>query len=323
VADLIVNDLSLDGQYASPEAFWTDFEPILKFRQRVSVIGSDLLCSTGLRSRRVSASASLLEAIHARSGPERFLALRWITKGPFWEHSRQFVPVDVFEYRQIDVTEQGLGETARRRLAGQNDVSVSFLGVEIFEASPLEITHLREDASIGSLWVPNVWKLAAIEDTAKVVRTLTSGGHWRGVIDEAAVRYDQLVIARVSITEQLRPYPYDPYIAQRIIGLLGVLQQIAVNRLSDGDGSPAVTRLLNLYFVGREAQFSDESETNKRTFRHQMTFTDPLDENQLLFCSWHGKVRTDLPYRIHFEWPIPKGQSKVKVTYIGPKLTRS
>jgi hypothetical protein len=316
----LVNDLSLGGQYATPAAFWVDLAEILKARQRVDRLATDLLCSADLSMRPVTAELSLLEAIYTEEGPRRYMALRWITKGPFWETVREPVAIDMFEHEGVDVTEQGLGEAARRLLASRDARSFSFPGLPPFDASPLSVTYLREDENLGTIIVLNHWTPATFAKVAGPVETERS--RWGAVIDEAVGGYAHLIIARSSIVAELTPYPFDSYVAERILQLLGVLEEIAAVRLSKGDGARELTALLNLYFVGSKAQFSDESKANKRVFRGEMTFPDPENERGPLFCPWHGKIRTELPYRIHFEWPIPKGQEKLKVVYIGPKITR-
>ncbi len=74
--------------------------------------------------------------------------------------------------------------------------------------------------------------------------------------------------------------------------------------------------------MGDEALFTDESETNKRDFARELTFSDPSDPAQDLFCPWHGKVKFGGQYRIHVEWPRPRGQARIKVVYIGPKIAK-
>jgi hypothetical protein len=52
-----------------------------------------------------------------------------------------------------------------------------------------------------------------------------------------------------------------------------------------------------------------------------MSFVDPENPAKKFFCPWHGKIQTP-QFRIHFEWPIPAHQQRLKVLYIGPKITK-
>src|SRR5271166_6208644 len=137
--DWLVNDLSLSSQYLTPAVFWIDLDEILKARQRIDTLATDLLCSADLSKRQVTADLSLLEAIYTENGPRRYIALRWITKGPFWEKAREPTAIDMFEHAGEDVTEQGLGEAARRLLASRDARAFSFPGLPRFDASPLSI----------------------------------------------------------------------------------------------------------------------------------------------------------------------------------------
>jgi hypothetical protein len=92
------------------------------------------------------------------------------------------------------------------------------------------------------------------------------------------------------------------------------------DRQIDGEAGPRGRELYRQYFIGDRARFSDESTRNKREFRAEMSFADPESEDRVLFCPWHGKIQTP-QFRIHFEWPVPVGQRRLKVLYIGPKLT--
>jgi hypothetical protein len=93
------------------------------------------------------------------------------------------------------------------------------------------------------------------------------------------------------------------------------------DRGADGKAGKRSQELYQQFFTGERARFSDESERNKRAFRTQMSFVDPEDVTREIFCPWHGKIQTP-QFRIHFEWPVPIDQQRLKVLYIGPKITK-
>ncbi len=73
---------------------------------------------------------------------------------------------------------------------------------------------------------------------------------------------------------------------------------------------------------GAEPWFTGESATNQKTYAVEMTFPDPENPSASIFAHWHGKIRHRF-FRMHFEWPLPAGARKLKVLYLGPKLTKN
>jgi hypothetical protein len=52
-----------------------------------------------------------------------------------------------------------------------------------------------------------------------------------------------------------------------------------------------------------------------------MTFPDP-EGGADIFAHFHGKISHRF-FRLHFDWPVPSTATRLKVLYIGPKLTKS
>ena len=244
--------------------------------------------------------------------------LRWVsTAGPFWEDDRAGNPDDYFHFEGEDVTEQGLGEAARRLVLDLNASSFSFPhpSVARFARTPLCVHHGLDEEPLGSYDVDNCWKSEDIETAA--IRTPTS---WKDMLEIAASEMRALILSD-EIANQLSPVPFHSGVAEKFIGLLGVLQKLT-DETRDGALSAQGLDLYNKFFTGHKPLFTDESESNKRDFFQDLTFRDPSDPRKNLFCPWHGKVKFGSQYRIHFEWPRPKGQAPIKVTYIGPKITK-
>jgi hypothetical protein len=124
-----------------------------------------------------------------------------------------------------------------------------------------------------------------------------------------------------AIGAQLSPVPFHSGVAEKLYFLLGVLQKLS-DETRDGALSAVGLELYDKFFMRQKALFSDESESNKRDFANELTFRDPAGGHEPLFCPWHGKVKFGSQYRIHFEWPRPRGQVAIKVVYIGPKITK-
>jgi hypothetical protein len=92
-------------------------------------------------------------------------------------------------------------------------------------------------------------------------------------------------------------------------------------REPDGAEGPRARQISDKYFLGERAAFSGESATNQRDFQTELTFKDPENTERTIFAHWHGKISRRF-YRLHFEWPITKGMPRLKVLYLGPKITK-
>ena len=133
-------------------------------------------------------------------------------------------------------------------------------------------------------------------------------------------RFPNLVLSE-SIERVLAPHPFNLYVIERSMELLTVLQQYLESRDDNGRHTANTRDLLARHFSGGKAWFTDESATNKRAFKNELTFPDPIDPTAQVFCPWHGKIKTP-QYRIHFAWPIEAADRVIRVVYIGPKITR-
>lgn len=258
-------------------------------------------------------------AAHA-SREEKGLILAWITKqGPFIDDDRLDEQDDYFEFEGQDVTDQGLGEAARRINATEAAAVVSFLGGAFdFERTPLSVQHGLAEEPLGHLSVPNIWK--AEDLLAAALKLLDDPTSWAQLIDAMNSRFDRLKISD-AILGQLNDSTFYPAVAKRVLVLLGILQKYMEGRQSDGTVGQRSMELYQQFFTGERARFSDESDANKHEFKNEMTFGDPDDGTKMIFCPWHGKIQTP-QFRIHFEWPVPPQQSQLKIVYIGPKITK-
>jgi hypothetical protein len=271
-----------------------------------------------LSTRPVTPSFTLQQAVLAtRDRTFISLVLSWLNRaGPFWEDEREANVDDYFHFEGINVTDQGLGEAARRLLRPTEAGTFSFTdSTARFTRTPLVVKHGLEEDPLGQVHVPNFWQLDELQNV--LVQTPTN---WQEMLDAAQQSYNGLRF-RLGINDSLGAAPFDRGIAERALELLAVLQSIFEETNADSSLTPAGLELLQMHFVGDKAWFSDESEQNKRDFAREMTFVDPADLGSRIFCTWHGKVKKG-QFRIHFEWPRPKNQRIIKVVYVGPKITK-
>lgn len=315
-----LNDLSLDGQFPNPQAFRTALEPLLQVRNRNQFLRNRLYCSRSIYKCQVTATADLREAVFA-AGDKNFtrLVLEWVTKsGPFWDDDREPNEDDYFLFEMHDVTDQGLGEAARRRLVGTNANVFSFGDNSFrFQTSPLTVTQGLPDLPLNSIDIGNYWTINQLETASE---TLVTYGAWSDVLTEINRRFSDLIFVN-SAGDALLPIPFSQQVTKRILELLHVLNRLVMESDEKGRLSQAGIEMHENHFVGKEAWFTDESASNKNKFRQQMTFCDPDDPATKIFCPWHGKIKTP-QIRIHFQWPRPAGQRQIKIVYIGPKITK-
>lgn len=314
-----INDISLAGQYQTPVDFIADLKQLLVARNQIPLLAAQLYCSRSVHCRPVSPNCDFQRAV-INSGDRSLIALvlNWLSKaGPFWEDSRQHVADDYFEYEGTDVTDQGLGEVARRLLSGSAGSTYSFARTG-FDKTPLHVVHGLPEAPFGALDVHNFWEIAGLRLAAEDATPPPQ--NWNQMLNKAQDQFEQLNLIP-SCIEPLIGEPFNRYVVERVNELLGVLNEYVTCFSEAGDKTDRNHELLTQHFTGEKAWFSDESETNKQKFRSQMTFIDPCDSTREVFCPWHGKIKTP-QYRIHFEWP-PRLRERLRVFYIGPKITKS
>lgn len=87
-----------------------------------------------------------------------------------------------------------------------------------------------------------------------------------------------------------------------------------------GTEGPGPQELLRDHFQGDRALFSPESRGNLDKYCDDMTFPNP-DGIGTILAHWHGKISHRV-YRLHFNWPVSAKTQRLKVLYIGPKITK-
>jgi len=317
--ELHINDLSLSGQYPDPHSFRGALEPLLQLRLKLPDLKEHLFCSRSICSRPATRTQDVQRAVLAVGETNYIrLVLTWLANaGPFWDDERYPNPDDYFRFESEDVTDQGLGEATRRRMTRVDAGVFSFQdGSSRFQHTPLPVDHGLQDDPLGQVQVPNCWLLSELQSAfTKAPRS------WSQVVEKAKSDFDQLVFSNL-IPSILSRYPFETAIVDRIFVLLDILQMVAMETNEDGALTEHGMEVIQEHFVGELALFTDESDQNKHNFKRELTFKDPEPSNSEIFCPWHGKIKRQ-QFRIHFQWPRPLGQKKIKVVYIGPKITKA
>lgn len=248
--------------------------------------------------------------------------LNWFDKhGPFVDDDRLPEPDDYFECMTKDVTDTGLGESARRVKAIEKATSFSFSGGEVnFGRTPLKVIHGLAEAPLGQYDVDNIWTLNDLQ--ASAVAAIPNPTNWRELIEYARALYPHLKLADTLYQNpKLAAEPFDPVIRERAVALLSYLDLYMQGRNADGSDGPLARDIIDKFFAVEKALFTPESETNRNKFSKELTFEDPDDRSKAIFGDWHGKIK-HRQFRLHFEWPVPAGAKVLKILYFGPKITK-
>lgn len=319
-----INEASLQGQFEDASRFESSLRQLVAARARIKQLRAGLVTSVNLTRRTATAGATVGDVCR-RSADRDFkrLVLAWLdTAGPFLEADRLEEADDYFECLAVDVTDGGLGEAARRIRMAQEARAFSWPGGKPdFAKSPLPVDHGVADDRFAQYLVPNCWTIEALSEEAQ--GSLPSPSSWNELADVATAKFAHLTIGAETFENRfIQREPFSAVIADRVMSLLGLLDAYASGRAEDGSEGPLSQEIIRRHFTGARAAFVPESETNQRSFRTEMTFRDPADDQKYIVAHWHGRISYRF-FRLHFEWPVPADQRKIKVLYCGPKITRS
>lgn len=315
--DLFVNELSLDGQFGSVDRFLTALKEVIGCRQLADRYRHPLYCLHSIANKEVMHGLSLKEAL--RQNHDMNLTrqvMSWLSRhGPFWEDERTHAVDDYFAHNEEIVTDSSLGEATYRQAIGHTVAIVGFPESR-FCRHPLPIMWYQSDERKEVYHLPNFWQQRVLE--AHLITHEAPVQSWGELIARAKQRFVSLTFLP-SIEDPLKGQPFNTTIAERTLFLLDILNRLKSCFDETATLTPEGHTILEQFFHGDQALFSDESDTNKRIFVRQLTFRLPTGE--VLFCPFHGKIRTQF-YRIHHSWPV-RPDEPLYIAYIGPKITKN
>jgi len=288
---------------------------------------SSLFVTRTFGTQRVVADQTLAHAVHVLADRDlRVRVLQWVNqKGPFLDDDRLAEQDDFFECFGMDITDQGLGEAARRIAHGFSAATWSFIGgATDFARSPLQVAHGLPEVRLGVYEVPNVWEAEAFR--AQAINAQADPASWTELAGRLKLRFPHLLIPDAFFDNpNLQAEPYSTVIGDRTQELCRHLNEYMASRNPDGTDSERTIEIVRTLFsnaTGAEPLFTRESSSNQRDFKSEMAFPDPDAPNRKIFAHWHGKIRHRF-FRMHFEWPVPRASRHMKVVYLGPKLTKN
>lgn len=281
-----------------------------------------LYCSRKTGETHVLHGERLLSTVARMPRDQRAAILSWLAKsGPFMDDEREETDEDLYHLGDIEVTDLGPGEAARQQQRGQDARLLSYPGADCsnnFTITPLGIVQGFPDEPIALSEVQNAWDLDEAKRWADSIDLEPTS--WNALLDVCRRRYGNLAIGE-HCDFVLGAQTFYPAVSRRIIELLRVLDEIMGDWSEQSGLGVRGMELKRDHFIGGNPWFTDESDENKVKFADEMTFPDPLDAKSRIQCFWHGKIKTQ-QFRVHFEWPIAAHVGKLKVAYIGPKISK-
>lgn len=313
--EVLLNDLSLHGQFPNFSAFRDAIDRVMCIRGKMRQYGRELYCRRNVTQAQVTHGLTMQQAIQQFDLNERRAVMVWLTqRGPFWDDERCHDPDDYLECQGQVVTDTALGEAAYHCFSGRAYHLVS-LAPSDWMFTPIPVIWQRND--IASIGVPNHWEISTLETVLRAASPPIQS--WEQLASVIPSRCNNLTFAADSF-EPLCGHPFVNSAAQRIVELLETLDKFKSCFDAQGQRTSEGQRIYQDHFTGKKAWFTDSSDSEKNEFKAELTFTHPIKDSETLFCTWHGKVKTP-QFRIHFSWPIRANES-LYVVYVGSKLTK-
>jgi len=317
--DLLVNDLSLHGQFPDLAAFRDSIRRVMRIREISRRHMRALYCHRAFANGQVTPAERMPAAVKALPLDERRAVMAWLCQhGPFWDDDRhrQHHGGNWYECAGEIVTDTAVGEAAHCLLHGIERGLVS-LQPSNFVYDPVPVERVFEGENRAPVDVRNYWEPAAVEAClAAAPPALTS---WTALKELSVSRFEQLRFAENAF-EPLLTQPFKQGVAERILVRLEALHRLKQCFDENGSRTEDGHALYQNHFTGDKGWFSDSSDAEKEDFKTELTFPHPDVPGESLFCTWHGKVKSP-QYRIHFSWPVTAA-FPVYVVYVGPKITK-
>ena len=317
--DLLVNDLSVHGQFESIEEFRGAISRLIAMRKAAQSANREVLCHGEFLSAQPMRDMTMQQAVGRLERENKMAVMAWFNNAKYyWDEDRQHDSGDYLDSNDEVVTDTAVGEAAYRKLHSM-DAGLISLSPSDWSFSPIPVTWYREAEGLGNknTELDNWWDIddfqTALQDTAPPIQS------WGDLHQASTSKFTNLTIAD-NCFEPLAKVPFTKSAAYRFMELLNILDQLSQAFDNNGKRTKEGDHLYKTYFEGRLAWFSDSKDHEKHEFRNQMTFPNPEDQTKTLFCPWHGKVKRQTPLRMHFFWTMRKGDP-VYVVYAGHKIT--
>ena len=317
--EIFVNEKSIHGQFHDIQSFRDAFARLMTMRTVARRFNRNVYCHRAILNAEAMPGVLMPRAIGQLAESQRRSVMIWLSRrGPFWNDLRRHGGGDHLECNHEIVTDTAVGEAAYRNLHGVRCGLVSALPSD-WNFSPVEVIWRREAEGMDDrrTALKNWWEPAEFEKSLENIAPPI--GAWKDLYDVSRSRFVKLVFADDWL-EPLDGIPFAKSSAEQIFFLLSILERFAHAFDANGVRTPEGQQILQDYFTGENARFSDSSDTEKKRFRNELTFRHPTEPGKYLFGTWHGKVRR-LTLRLHYSW-TRRSDDRVFILYAGPKITR-
>ncbi len=320
----IVNELSIDGQYSDIESFEEAVDNVMTIRAMLRQSDVDLYCHRTMLNTQVTSKMVMQQAVNNFGTDKRRAFLQWITKhGPFWEDSRKHKAEEWFECEGDIVTDTGIGEAAWCSLHGIESSLISFVPSD-WKFTPVKVAWVDAEETRTVCNIENYWTSASVETALqKLPAKILS---WEQLQTNFEDKWPQLTFTDDAFAP-LGSLPFNSSAADRIVRILNILNELKTCFGESGARTSRGHELYQNFFTGKKGQggrgalFTDSSETEKASFKSELTFKHPTEPSKTLFCPWHGKVQTP-QLRVHFSYPI-SAEEPLYIVYVGEKITKT
>jgi hypothetical protein len=319
----LVNDLSFHGQFHDLGSCKDAINRLMAIRKLLSRFGRELHCHRSISQANVMQNMAMLQAIANFTIEEKRSILSWITKnGPFWDESRNHNSEDLLECNGDIVTDTAVGEAAWCQFQEIERELVS-VSPSKFEFSPVSVNWHSDADMPRTVQVENHYDYRSLESVLEQVPLLPQS--WSQLESVMVKRCVNLTFAKDAFSP-LQGFPFARAGAEQLRFILEKLDRFKVCFDESGQRTSDGNELYQNFFTGRKqgggrgAVFTDSSESEKESFKKEMTFKHPEDSQKTLFCPWHGKVQTP-QLRVHFSYPV-RANEPLYIVYVGPKITK-
>ena len=314
----LLNELSIHNQFQSGPEFETSLNLVLMCRDLLRKYQMTLRCGRGtLGNRQVIRHMSFRQAVGniADKNLQRAVLL-WIDKdGPFWDDEKIHSPDEYFSDINDDlITDTVLAEVAFRLYQKMNSSVVSFFPSD-YSYSPIVVKWHKNAGDFFDISVVNFWEIRLLRDLLITLQPPVQS--WGQLVEYAKLHYENIVFLP-SFESGLKGQPFSHTIAEHALFLLSVVDELKTCFDDSGHRTRKGDEIIESYFTGERARFSDESPTNKTGFKKDLTFKK--DDGSDVFCSFHGKISHNY-FRLHMSWPAVKNEP-LFIAYLGPKITK-
>jgi hypothetical protein len=316
----LLNELSIHNQFQSEADFLTSLKIVLKCRDVLRRYQRSLHCSRGtLGNRQVVRNNPFRKVVGniANKDIQRAVLL-WIDRdGPFWDDDKLHSPDELFsEDTKGDVVTDTVLAEAAFMIYQKMDASVVSFSPSDYLYSPVVVRWHRNPDDVFDISVANHWETLLVSDLLAALEPPIQS--WGQLVEYVELHYENIVFLP-SFASDLKGQPFSHTIAEHALFLLKVIDELKTCFDVSGHRTKKGNEIIESYFTGDHAMFSDESPTNKIAFRKDLTFKK--DDETEVFCSFHGKISHKY-YRLHMSWPVTKNDP-LYVAYLGPKITKA